>query len=124
MGHNRITNIASYFGGGVGHYQVSVLDEDADELNLPDDDEDLTGSTSDLLANKPEETDLDSDKEKEEEEEEDKEEEEEEDKEEDKDEGKQEDKDLEPQTNEEEFGPDDGEDGVDDLTAQFGYDEL
>jgi hypothetical protein len=42
----------------------------------------------------------------------------------DEDEDKQEDEDLEPETNEEEFGPDDGEDGVDDLTAQFGYDEL
>jgi hypothetical protein len=104
-----------YFGGGVGHYQISVPDEDADELNLPDDDEDLAGSTSDLLANEPEETDLDSDKEKEEEEEEGEEEEEE-------DEDEQEDE--ESEKNEEEFGPDDGEDRVDDLTARFGYDEL
>ncbi|KAJ7306305.1 hypothetical protein DFH08DRAFT_824754 [Mycena albidolilacea] len=44
--------------------------------------------------------------------------------EEDEDEDEQEDEELEPEANEEEFGPDDGEDGVHDLTAQFGDDEL
>jgi hypothetical protein len=110
-----------YFGGGVGHYQVSVPDADADEPGLPDDDEDVAGGASDLPANEPEETDLDSDEEKEEEEEE--EEEEDDDEEEDEIEDEEEDEDSE-KNEEEEFGPDDGEDGVDDLTAQFGYDEL
>jgi hypothetical protein len=114
-----------YLGGGVGHYHVvEVPDEDADEPNLPDDDEDpdpdpASRNFSALLPDDPplpedsdsdeeldgehgEDSKRDSDTESDSEEEEEEEDEEE----------------------EEELGPEDGEDGVDDLAAQLGYDEL
>ncbi|KAJ7909860.1 hypothetical protein B0H13DRAFT_1877267 [Mycena leptocephala] len=95
-----------YLGGGVGHYHVvEAPDEDADEPNLHDDDEDPDPDPASQDSDLDEELDgehgedskRDSDTESDSEEEEEEEDEEE----------------------EEELGPEDGEDGVDDLAAQL-----
>ncbi|KAJ7443801.1 hypothetical protein FB451DRAFT_1568533 [Mycena latifolia] len=111
-----------YFGGGVGHYQVKVPDEDADEpeLSESDDEEPDPNQVQDPQPDPDLDGDSDGGDEQEEEEEDtgnievdsdDEEEEEDDSSDSEEDEGG-------------EFGPEDGEDGGDDLTTQLGYDEL
>ncbi|KAJ7712525.1 hypothetical protein B0H14DRAFT_679246, partial [Mycena olivaceomarginata] len=108
-----------YFGGGVGHYQVKVPQPDADEPELSDDEdaEPSEGPVPEAPEPEPESEDdeddpsaleddipVDSDEEEDDEDESDGE------------EGEG--------AGELELGPEDSEDGGDDLAAQLGYDEL
>ncbi|KAJ7805433.1 hypothetical protein B0H13DRAFT_2387735 [Mycena leptocephala] len=107
-----------YLGGGVGHYQVKVPDEDADGPGLPDDDGDDAEQPDPHLAHTPDASDVESEAEEDGPPEGSQEE---------IDEGDDESGDEEEEEEEEEdgdFGPEDGENREDDLTVQLGYDEL
>ncbi|KAJ6449292.1 hypothetical protein C8R45DRAFT_947508 [Mycena sanguinolenta] len=90
-----------YLGGGVGHYKVAVPDAEDDQPALPEEEPEVTpdGPEDGEKSDGESDDDIDDDDE--------------------------EDEDGEPELNDAEvedgLGPEDGEDGMEDLTDEFGY---